>query len=155
LIRENSSAHVERNEISSNIKANIAYGGEESCNTNIINNKILDGRCEGIFLIDCGNSLITRNVIRGNYYGILAITSIPLIQHNQIIKNKNHAVMLIKKSKVRLVNNKIKNNKGVGVFIRDDSCVNMKDCTLDGNNIGLVQERKFNARKHAKRMMSK
>jgi F-box protein 11 len=82
LIQENSSAHVERNKISSNIKANIAYGGEESCNTNIINNKITNGRCEGIFLIDCGKSMITRNEIKGNYYGILAITSIPTIMHN-------------------------------------------------------------------------
>lgn len=150
LIQEHSSAHVERNEISSNIKANIAYGGEESCNTNIINNKILSGRCEGIFMLDCGRSLVTRNEIRGNYYGILAITSIPIIQHNDLVRNKKHAIMLLKKCKAQLRFNRIKNNHGVGVFIRDDSCVDMTNCIIDGNHLGLVQERKFNPKKHEK-----
>lgn len=149
LVQENSSAHIERNTISSNIKANIALGGEESCNTSIINNKIFNGRCEGIFLIDCGKCLITRNTLKGNYYGILAITSIPIVQHNEFVQNKNHAIMMLKKSRIMLDSNKIINNKGVGVFIRDDSCVHMIDCIIDGNFIGIVQERKFNPRKHA------
>ena len=38
LIVENSQAHIELNEISENIKANIAFGGENSANTVIVNN---------------------------------------------------------------------------------------------------------------------
>lgn len=152
IIQECASAHLERNEISSNIKANIAFGGEGSCNTNIINNKILNGRCEGIFMINCGRCIITRNEISGNYYGILAITSIPIVQHNCITKNKKHAIMLLKKSKATLKFNVIKNNQGVGIFIRDDSCVNMSGSIIDGNHLGVVQERKFNPKKHSKQV---
>jgi hypothetical protein len=57
---------------------------------------------------------------------------------------------MLKKSKIRLICNEIKDNSGVGVFIRDDSCVQMKDCIIDGNQLGVVQERKFNPKKHAK-----
>lgn len=51
---ETSSAVIEKNEISDNIKANVALGGTNSVNTFIIDNKINGGRCEGIFAIECG-----------------------------------------------------------------------------------------------------
>jgi len=56
LIQEKAQAHIENNEISDNMKSNIAYGGECSVNTTIIKNRICRGRCEGIFLIDGGKS---------------------------------------------------------------------------------------------------
>jgi F-box protein 11 len=148
LITEHSSAHVERNEIIGNIKANIALGGDESCNTNIINNKILKGRCEGIFMIDCGKCLIMKNEIKGNYFGILSISSIPIVQDNTIVKSKSHAILATKKSKVIILNNTLKDNLGVGVFLRDDSCTHMRKCTVEGNVAGYVQERKYNPKKH-------
>ena len=147
LVQENSSAHIERNDISSNIKANIGLGGDESCNTSIINNKILNGRCEGIFMIDCGKALITRNTIKDNYYGIMVITSIPIIENNEIIENKHHGILLLKKSRAVLTKNIIKENKGVGVFVRDHSCTLMTGCTIAENHLGFVQERKYNPNK--------
>jgi F-box protein 11 len=63
---ETSSAVIERNEITDNIKANIALGGANSVDTFIVENKILGGRCEGIFLIECGKCWIFRNVIAEN-----------------------------------------------------------------------------------------
>lgn len=135
---EHSSAHIERNEILGNIKANIALGGDESCNTSIINNRILKGRCEGIFMIDCGKCLIMNNQIKGNYFGVLSISSIPVIQNNTIIKSKSHAILATKKSKLLLLKNTLKDNTGVGVFLRDDSCVHMKHCTIEGNVAGYV-----------------
>jgi len=46
---ERSWAHIERNKISENIKANIAFGGKASNNTNIVNNKIKGSKSEGNF----------------------------------------------------------------------------------------------------------
>jgi F-box protein 11 len=54
LIVESSSAIIERNNIHENIKANIAFGGNRSVNTFIIENRIFGGRCEGIFMIETG-----------------------------------------------------------------------------------------------------
>ena len=51
-----SSAHIEDNEIYDNIKSNIAFGGEGSVNTTIVNNRIHGGRCEGIFVLNGGKS---------------------------------------------------------------------------------------------------
>jgi len=48
---ESTNAHIEDNNISDNIKANIAFGGNNSVNTIIINNKISGSKNEGIFCI--------------------------------------------------------------------------------------------------------
>lgn len=50
MLVETSSAIVERNEISENIKANVALGGASSISTVIVENQILRGRCEGIYI---------------------------------------------------------------------------------------------------------
>ena len=47
-------AHIEFNKIIENVKANIAFGGKFSINTNILRNKIKGGKCEGIFIVECG-----------------------------------------------------------------------------------------------------
>ncbi len=52
---ETSSAHIEKNKINSNIKANIAFGGFESVETVIIDNEINKGRSEGIYIIEGGH----------------------------------------------------------------------------------------------------
>jgi len=52
---EKSYAHIEDNKIYENVKANIAFGGKNSENTNIINYKIKGGKCEGIFIIESGS----------------------------------------------------------------------------------------------------
>ena len=36
------------------MKANIAFGGKNAINTNIVNNKIKNGKSEGIFVIETG-----------------------------------------------------------------------------------------------------
>jgi F-box protein 11 len=63
---ETSSGIIEKNEISDNIKANIALGGTNSVNTFIVENQIFGGRCEGIFVIECGECWIIRNTIYEN-----------------------------------------------------------------------------------------
>lgn len=54
LCVEKSYAHIEQNKIQENVKANIAYGGRNSINTTIVNNKIKGGKSEGIFIIESG-----------------------------------------------------------------------------------------------------
>jgi parallel beta-helix repeat protein len=89
-------------------------------------------------MIDCGKALITRNTIKDNYYGIMVITSIPIIENNEIIENKHHGILLLKKSRAVLTKNIIKENKGVGVFVRDHSCTLMTGCTIAENHLGFV-----------------
>ena len=141
LVVESSAAHIERNRIHENIKANIALGGEYSCNTSIINNKIYKGRCEGIFMIDCGRCIISRNTIKNNYDGILMIMSIPMIIDNEIESNKNHGVICIKDSRPVVKDNQIVTNKATGVYVRDKSRCLLLDNKIDGNEVGIVQER--------------
>lgn len=90
LLVETSSATIEKNEISENIKANIALGGVNSLNTSIIRNVISGGRCEGIFVIESGQCWIMHNTICDNNDGIVCLTSLPDIIKNEINKNKSN-----------------------------------------------------------------
>jgi len=72
-------------------------------------------------MIDACKSWIIRNEIFHNNDGIIGITSVPLIENNHIIKNKNIGVMLLKDSRPQLVNNLIQQNENIGLYIRDKS----------------------------------
>ena len=52
LLVESTYAHVERNKISQNYKANLAFGGAASADTVVIRNEIRESRAEGIFIIE-------------------------------------------------------------------------------------------------------
>lgn len=121
VVVETSSALIDKNIIADNIKANIALGGQDSINTCIINNKIIGGRCEGIFAIEAGECWIYNNEIKENNDGIVLVTSIPDIRKNIIEKNKNNGVMIIKDSRPKLIENTITLNKNMGLYIRDKS----------------------------------
>ena len=54
LISETSHAHIEKNTIGNNIKANIAYGGESAVDTIIYDNNIFGSKAEGIFVLESG-----------------------------------------------------------------------------------------------------
>ena len=81
---------IEKNDITDNIKANIALGGKHSVNTYIVENKIIGGRCEGIFIIEGGDCWIVRNTILENNDGIVCIKSTPFINKNTISKNRSN-----------------------------------------------------------------
>ena len=102
-------------------------GGRRSENTCITENKIFDGRCEGIFLLNSCESWILRNEIYGNYEGIVMVTSIPLIENNDIHHNKSIGIMILKNSKPKLLKNQINHNRIIGLFIRDNSSGYIKD----------------------------
>jgi F-box protein 11 len=121
LLVENSSAHIESNEISENIKANVAFGGDMSANTVICRNKILKGRCEGIFMIEAGNAYIRHNIIKENYDGIIMITSAPEVSNNEINENKNAGIIIMKDSRPKIYDNTFTMNTNVAIFVRDNS----------------------------------
>ncbi|EGR30705.1 hypothetical protein IMG5_125070, partial [Ichthyophthirius multifiliis] len=142
LLVETSSAIVEKNEIYDNLKANIALGGSNSVDTLIVDNIIHSGRCEGIFIIDGGKTWIIRNKIYENNDGIISVTSIPVIQNNQIYNNKSHGVMFIKDSRPDFSNNQVYNNDCVGIFIRDKSNGVIKKNDVYDNKIQLIVEKR-------------
>ena len=72
----------------------MAFGGNNSVNTVVLENKIYGGRCEGIFVIEGGEGWIIRNQIYENNDGIVAITSIPEILNNNIYKNKSNGKII-------------------------------------------------------------
>jgi len=142
LVVETASAHIEKNSVFENIKANIALGGQNSTNTAIVDNKIEFGRCEGIFLISGGQCYIHRNQISENNEGLVSITSIPDIRGNIITKNKSNGIMMLKDTRAHVIGNIIKGNDGIGLYIRDKSHGEIKNNTLSENEIDLVVERK-------------
>ncbi|CAK85226.1 unnamed protein product (macronuclear) [Paramecium tetraurelia] len=142
LLVETSSAVIEKNEITDNIKANIALGGANSVDTFIVENKILGGRCEGIFLIECGKCWIFRNTIAENNDGIVCITAVPVIKLNNIQKNKSNGIMILKDSRPEIIENNINDNDGIGLFIRDKSHGKIQNNVIKSNEIELVVERR-------------
>lgn len=84
---EGTSAHIELNEIYTNFKANIAFGGDNSADTVIYNNKIYASRSEGIFVIESGFSWIKANDIYDNNDGVILFDSCSHITENNIHEN--------------------------------------------------------------------
>lgn len=70
-----------------NYKANIAFGGDMSCDTTILSNEISEGRCEGIFGIETGFAWIIKNKIFNNSDGIVIFDSATHISDNEIMEN--------------------------------------------------------------------
>lgn len=61
------------------------------------------------------------------------VTSVPWLEGNQISKNKTNGVMVIKDSRPKLKDNLISRNGFVGLFIRDKSCGEVINNTIQGN----------------------
>ena len=121
LLVEGSSAHILRNDIEGNVKANIAFGGILSGDTVIEQNNIVSGRSEGIFMIEGEYALITQNVIKENMDGILLSTASPLVSHNRIIDNKRCGIVMINSCNPKITHNKIIKNYACGILIRQNS----------------------------------
>lgn len=71
--------------------------------TLITENKILGSHCEGIFIVDGGNSWILRNLISHNVQGVVIAGSIPYLFMNKISQNKANGLMLIKQSQPTVI----------------------------------------------------
>ncbi len=87
LLVESTFAHVEKNVLKGNYKAQIAFGGAASCDCVILRNEISRGRCEGIFAIESGFAWICKNKIFANGDGIILFDSTCNITDNDISEN--------------------------------------------------------------------
>lgn len=121
LLVESTSAHIERNFISSNYKANIAYGGERSADTVIINNTICSSRAEGIFLISSGFSWIRKNNIYDNSDGIVMFDACPHVTSNHVNENQRAGFVICGSSFPKIEKNTVYGNTQSGINIRDNS----------------------------------
>ena len=84
---DTSIGYIEKNDIYQNYKANIAFGGNNSADTVILNNLIYQSRSEGIFAIEAGYAWIKHNDIYDNSDGIILFDSCTYITNNQIHEN--------------------------------------------------------------------
>lgn len=140
LIVENSNGFIENNYIYQNYKANIAFGGSKSENTTIIRNKIFNSASEGIFIILGGKCSIIMNEIYGNYDGVIAIESVPEIAFNNIYRNRNNGVILLRGTECLMRKNNIYENEGVGLVLREKSYGETKGNIVKDNEMDLVVE---------------
>lgn len=118
---EGTSAHIELNEIYTNFKANIAFGGAGSSDTVIVNNDIHSSRAEGIFIIESGYSWIKNNRIHGNNDGITMFDSSPHVSENYIHENSRSGILACGCSFPRIEKNNIFGNTTSGIIVRDNS----------------------------------
>lgn len=121
LLVEGTAGHIEQNEIYSNFKANIAFGGEGSGDTVIYNNHIYQSRAEGIFAIEAGFSWIKNNRIHDNNDGIVLFDSSTYISENYINENQRAGIIASGVSFPKIERNSIFGNTTSGVIVRDNS----------------------------------
>ncbi len=121
LMVEGTSGHIEQNEIYTNFKANIAFGGEGSSDTVIYNNHIYQSRAEGIFGIEAGYSWIKNNRIHDNNDGIVLFDSSTYISENYINENQRAGIVASGVSFPKIEKNSIFGNISSGVIVRDNS----------------------------------
>ena len=133
LLVEGTSAHIELNEIFTNYKANIAYGGENTADTVVLNNKIHSSRSEGIFVIESGFSWIYRNEVYGNNDGVILFDASPHLCGNVVRDNQRAGVIVSGSSFPKMERNEVAFNNTSGVLARDNSRLTMENNHLHDN----------------------
>ena len=121
LLVEGSSAHIIKNVIEENMKANIALGGILSGDTVIERNTIVRGRAEGIFMIEGEHAIIMKNIIKENMDGILLSSASPLLTHNEIVDNRRCGVIMVGQCNPKVCRNSIIKNYACGILVRQNS----------------------------------
>lgn len=157
LIESNSFAEVLANKIYGNVRTNISFGGKLSENTKIRDNEIYKARNEGIYIIEANGGEITGNKVYENNEGIVLIKcENTLVSKNEIHNNSRTGVLFSDMSNPVFTDNEIYENYFIGVLIRDASkgivegnlmrqnviqfylsktCLKQKKAILDKNNI--------------------
>lgn len=133
MLADSASGYIEKNELFQNYKANIAYGGQNSADTVILNNLIFKGRSEGIFCIEGGFSWIKHNDIFDNSDGILMFDSCTHVSNNQIHENQRSGIICSGSSFPQIEQNQIFGNNQTGITVRDNSRISVKQNKLFAN----------------------
>lgn len=102
LMVTGTSATIEKNKISGNLRANVAYG---KGNIKITENRIFKGRCEGIFGFKPSNAKIFSNDIHENNDGILVVDGHMDVVGNSVHDNKRTGITLAGKGNYSLSDN--------------------------------------------------
>lgn len=127
LIVEGSSAKIVANKIDSNIKANIALGGQKSGKTKIKYNYIENSKSEGIFIIEGEERFIIEdNQIVGNNDGVVFVDSKGLVVNNNIKANQRSGILTAGETFVIIDSNFIEENLAAGILIKDPSLPEMR-----------------------------
>ena len=132
---EESIATIEDNIITSNMKANIAFGGKHSGRTIIKKNDIANGKAEGIFLVEGEDEVqISENKIHENADGIVLFNSKGKITNNEIFGNQRSGVMTAGTTNTTIERNKIQSNLTCGVLVKEPSYPLFIDNSLKENH---------------------
>ncbi|CAI2362925.1 unnamed protein product [Moneuplotes crassus] len=120
LIVEGCSAIIEDNTISMNLKANIAYGGQGSQNTKIINNVVSGSVAEGIFVVEGHeNTVIVDNKVEKNKDGIVLYNSKGSCKDNTIRENQRSGILVGGQTSADISNNILAANICFQILIKD------------------------------------
>jgi parallel beta-helix repeat protein len=126
LLVESTYAHIEKNILRKNYKAQIAFGGAASCDTIVLKNEITKGRAEGIFAIESGFAWIFKNHITSNADGILIFDACCHIADNDISENQRSGITCCGTSFPKIERNSIYGNIQSGLNLRDNSVAYVK-----------------------------
>ena len=127
LLVEGWSAVIEENSISKNLKANIAYGGQGSQNTKIINNTISESVAEGIFVVEGHeNTIITENRVEQNKDGIVLYNSHGSCKENTIKENQRSGILIGGQTDAEISSNILSGNICSQIMIKDPAQAKIK-----------------------------
>ncbi len=88
----------------------------------ILNNRILNSSNEGIVVVSSGRAEIRDNFISANNDGVVVVGCDGLVMKgNQVEGNRSNGVFLQGGAIVEMRENKLQDNDGIGLFIRDSS----------------------------------
>ena len=154
LVESNSSALIEQNKIYENLRTNIAFGGQLTRNTRIIENEIYNSRNEGIYVVDADGGEIGNNKIYNNNEGMILIRCRDVfIYCNEFYKNMRTAILLSDQSTATLLKNEIYENYFIGLLVRDQSEGRFKDNLIRQNVIQFYLSKEcLNQRKYIKKL---
>ena len=131
---EGSSAKIIANQITNNIKANIAIGGKQTGKTRIKYNYIENSKSEGIFCAEGEDRmLIEDNQIAGNNDGVVLVHSDGVVRNNLIKDNQRSGLMCAGKTVSLIDSNIIENNLAAGILIKDPSLPDLRRIEITKN----------------------
>lgn len=126
LMVEGSSAIIEENTVCKNLKANIAFGGQGSQNTKIINNIITESVAEGIFCVEGHeNTVISGNTVEQNKDGIVLYNSQGVCRENKIHENQRSGILIGGQTSADVSANIISDNICSQIMIKDPARTKM------------------------------
>lgn len=139
MICEGSHAHLEHNLISANLKANVSIGPSKN-QTILLHNKINFARGEGIFLLG-GHARIYHNEIYKNQTGIVGVNCWAQLFKTRVFENRDNGILLLKKSRLVMLNSQSTKNGGVGLYLRDDVIGVLRHNEIVSNDIDVLIEK--------------